>query len=59
MRSAPVGGGEVGQCIEWAPAHAAATAELLVRDSKDANGPLPSLTREGFTGLVEFAKLHG
>ncbi|GHA84206.1 hypothetical protein GCM10010330_42910 [Streptomyces tendae] len=41
------------------PAHAAATGEFLVRDSKDANGPLPSLTREGFTGLVEFAKLHG
>ncbi len=27
-------GGDGGQCVEWAPAHAAATGEFLVRDSK-------------------------
>ncbi|MEU9334069.1 DUF397 domain-containing protein [Streptomyces sp. NPDC048290] len=52
-------GGEGGQCIEWAPEHAAATGEFLVRDSKDPNGPRLALTREGFAGLVEFAKRHG
>ncbi|MFY1677281.1 DUF397 domain-containing protein [Streptomyces sp. WMMC905] len=52
-------GGEGGQCIEWAPEHAAATGELLVRDSKDPNGPHLALTREGFSALVEFAKHHG
>ncbi|MFC3347780.1 DUF397 domain-containing protein [Streptomyces echinoruber] len=52
-------GGEGGQCIEWAPEHAAATGDFLVRDSKDPNGPHLTLTREGFTGLVEFAKRHG
>ncbi|MFY1677464.1 MULTISPECIES: DUF397 domain-containing protein [unclassified Streptomyces] len=51
-------GGE-GQCIEWAPDHARATGEFLVRDSKGPNGPHLTLTREGFTGLVEFAKHHG
>ncbi|AWK09773.1 DUF397 domain-containing protein [Streptomyces spongiicola] len=51
-------GGE-GQCIQWAPDHARATGEFLVRDSKDPNGPHLTLTREGFAGLVEFAKHHG
>lgn len=52
-------GGDGGQCIEWAPDHARATGEFLVRDSKDPNGPYLALTRAGFTGLVEFAKHHG
>ncbi|MEU8681133.1 DUF397 domain-containing protein [Streptomyces sp. NPDC048611] len=47
-----------GQCIEWAPEHAAATGEFLVRDSKDQGGPHLALTRQGFAGLVEFAKSH-
>ncbi|MFI9050674.1 DUF397 domain-containing protein [Streptomyces sp. NPDC053427] len=47
-----------GQCIEWAPEHAAATGEVKVRDSKDPNGPHLTLTPEGFAGLVEFAKYH-
>ena len=51
-------GGE-GQCIEWAPGHARATGEFLVRDSKDPDGPHLALTRDGFAGLVEFAKHHG
>ncbi|MFD8429130.1 DUF397 domain-containing protein [Streptomyces coelicoflavus] len=52
-------GGEGGNCVEWAPAHAAATGEFLVRDSKDMCGPHLSLSHEGFAGLVEFAKHHG
>ncbi|MFE2929317.1 MULTISPECIES: DUF397 domain-containing protein [unclassified Streptomyces] len=52
-------GGDGGQCIEWAPHHARTTGEFLVRDSKNPNGPHLTLTHEGFTGLVEFAKHHG
>ncbi|UNO41559.1 DUF397 domain-containing protein [Streptomyces sp. MST-110588] len=52
-------GGDGGQCIEWAPDHARATGEFLVRDSKDPNGPRLALTRAGFAGLVQFAKRHG
>ncbi|OON70422.1 DUF397 domain-containing protein [Streptomyces tsukubensis] len=51
--------GNGGQCIEWAPEHTAVTGEFLVRDSKDPNGPHLNLTREGFAGLVAFAKDHG
>lgn len=51
-------GGE-GQCIEWAPDHARAAGEFLIRDSKNPNGPHLTLTNEGFAGLVEFAKHHG
>lgn len=28
-----------GDCVEWAPAHAAATGEIPVRDSKRPHGP--------------------
>lgn len=52
-------GGEGGECLEWAPDHARATGEFLVRDSKDPHGPCLSLTRDGFAALVEFAKRHG
>ncbi|MFH9297946.1 DUF397 domain-containing protein [Streptomyces sp. NPDC017520] len=51
--------GQGAECIEWAPEHAAATGEFLVRDSKDPNGPHLALTRDGFAGLVEFAKNRG
>ncbi|KRV50220.1 hypothetical protein AQ490_13960 [Wenjunlia vitaminophila] len=51
--------GQGGNCVQWAPDHARATGEFLVRDSKDPNGPHLTLTREGFAGLVEFAKRHG
>ncbi|MER5496165.1 MULTISPECIES: DUF397 domain-containing protein [unclassified Streptomyces] len=51
-------GGE-GQCVEWAPDHARATGEFLIRDSKNPDGPHLALTHEGFTGLVELAKRHG
>ncbi|MYR97066.1 MULTISPECIES: DUF397 domain-containing protein [unclassified Streptomyces] len=48
--------GQGGECIEWAPEHAATTGEYLVRDSKNPTGPRLSLTAEGFAGLVAFAK---
>ncbi|MEV0282421.1 DUF397 domain-containing protein [Streptomyces sp. NPDC050610] len=50
--------GQGAECIEWAPEHAAATGEFLVRDSKSPAGPHLTLTAEGFAGLVEFAKSH-
>ncbi|MFF4079342.1 DUF397 domain-containing protein [Streptomyces sp. NPDC001777] len=52
-------GGDGGQCIEWAPDHARATGEFLIRDSKNPDGPHLALTHEEFTGLVELAKHHG
>ncbi|MEC4018460.1 DUF397 domain-containing protein [Streptomyces sp. H27-D2] len=49
-------GGEGGQCIEWSPAAAAATGVVPVRDSKNPTGPVLTFTREGWAGLVEFAR---
>ncbi|MFJ2608205.1 DUF397 domain-containing protein [Streptomyces sp. NPDC087425] len=51
--------GQGGECIEWAPQHAAATGEFLVRDSKNPHGPQLALTAEGFAGLVTYAKRNG
>ncbi|MEU0764818.1 DUF397 domain-containing protein [Streptomyces microflavus] len=51
--------GDGGQCIEWAPEHAAATGEVLVRDSKTPTGPHLTLSPEGFAGLVAFARASG
>ncbi|ARF73528.1 DUF397 domain-containing protein [Kitasatospora albolonga] len=48
-----------GQCVEWAPAYAAATGKVLVRDSKNPVGPHLALSPESFTGLVTLAKAHG
>ncbi|MFE6686311.1 DUF397 domain-containing protein [Streptomyces sp. NPDC057743] len=52
-------GGNGGTCVEWAPEHAVATGEVLVRDSKDPNGPQLTLTPSAFAGLVAFAKSQG
>ncbi|MFE6972429.1 DUF397 domain-containing protein [Streptomyces sp. NPDC057682] len=51
--------GEGAECVEWAPAHAAATGEFLVRDSKTPDAPFLLLSRQGFAGLVEYAKYRG
>ncbi|MFB6816285.1 DUF397 domain-containing protein [Streptomyces sp. NPDC056347] len=51
--------GNGGQCIEWAPEHAAATGDYLVRDSKDPEGPHLSLTANQWAGLVAFARKNG
>ncbi|MFD7667254.1 DUF397 domain-containing protein [Streptomyces sp. NPDC059788] len=48
--------GDGGQCVEWAPGHAVATGEFLVRDSKVPGGPHLTLTGEAFTGLIRFAR---
>ncbi|KUL56313.1 hypothetical protein ADL32_29250 [Streptomyces albidoflavus] len=57
--AASVSSGPGGQCVEWAPAHALATGEFLVRDSKVQNGPHLTLSRESFAGLVALARARG
>ncbi|MFD5699111.1 DUF397 domain-containing protein [Streptomyces lasiicapitis] len=42
-------GAEGGQCVEVA----AATAAVHVRDSKDAAGPVLTVSREAWAGFVE------
>nr|WP_203605179.1 DUF397 domain-containing protein [Streptomyces sp. SID8014] len=51
--------GNGGECVEWAPEHAAATGEVLVRDSKTPHAPHLTLTPESFAGLVSLARAHG
>ncbi|MET7511441.1 DUF397 domain-containing protein [Streptomyces albidoflavus] len=48
--------GNSGERVEWAPAHAAATGEVLVRDSKTPKAPHLTLTPASFAGLVVLAK---
>ncbi|WP_275464298.1 DUF397 domain-containing protein [Streptomyces noursei] len=48
-----------GQCIEWAPEHAAAAGEVLVRDSKTPTGPHLTLSVGVWAELVDFAKSQG
>ncbi|RZE11343.1 DUF397 domain-containing protein [Streptomyces albidoflavus] len=48
-----------GQCLEWAPGHAAFTGQVLVRDSKTPHAPYLTLTPKSFAGLVSLAKAHG
>ncbi|MEU7178849.1 MULTISPECIES: DUF397 domain-containing protein [Streptomyces] len=48
-------GGE-GQCIEWAPAHAHATGEFLVRDSKDPHGPALTFESSAWSLFVTAVK---
>ncbi|MFE6100461.1 DUF397 domain-containing protein [Streptomyces laurentii] len=57
--SSTYSGGQGGQCVQWAPEHAAATGEFLVRDSKNPDGPHLTLTAGAFAGLVAVAKTHG
>ncbi|MEU0636176.1 DUF397 domain-containing protein [Streptomyces albidoflavus] len=45
-----------GQCVEWAPAHAALTGQVLLRDSKTPHAPHLTLTPASFAGLVSLAK---
>ncbi|GAA3187107.1 MULTISPECIES: DUF397 domain-containing protein [Streptomyces] len=47
-----------GSCVEWAPEYAAATGEVLVRDSKVPDGPNLTLTADAWAGLVAVAKSH-
>ncbi|MFE3084199.1 DUF397 domain-containing protein [Streptomyces albidoflavus] len=45
-----------GQCVEWAPEHAALTGQVLLRDSKTPHAPHLTLTPASFAGLVSLAK---
>ncbi|MEU8571328.1 DUF397 domain-containing protein [Streptomyces pathocidini] len=45
-----------GQCVEWAPEHAAATGEFLVRDSKDPSGPVLGFSADAFSSFVAGVK---
>ncbi|WEH29071.1 DUF397 domain-containing protein [Streptomyces sp. AM 3-1-1] len=48
--------GQGAECLEWAPQHAAATGEVLVRDSKRPEGPRLSFTEGDWRSLVALAK---
>jgi Domain of unknown function (DUF397) len=48
--------GDGGNCIEWAPDHAAATGAVPVRDSKDPNGPALTFGADAFAAFVTAVK---
>ncbi|MYU56873.1 MULTISPECIES: DUF397 domain-containing protein [Streptomyces] len=41
-----------GECIEWAPATAAATGIVPVRDSKDPHGPVLAIAPAAWSAFV-------
>lgn len=41
-----------GNCIEWAPGHAAATGVVPVRDSKDPHGPTLAFDAPAWTAFL-------
>ncbi|MFE7134833.1 DUF397 domain-containing protein [Streptomyces sp. NPDC057638] len=45
-----------GNCVEWAPAHAAATGSVPVRDSKRPTGPVLTVSPQAWSGLVALAR---
>ncbi|MFE7134834.1 DUF397 domain-containing protein [Streptomyces sp. NPDC057638] len=45
-----------GDCVEWAPAQAAATGFVPVRDSKCPTGPVLTLSPRAWSGLVALAR---
>ncbi|MGW0672603.1 DUF397 domain-containing protein [Streptomyces sp. NPDC002746] len=45
-----------GSCVEWAPAHAAATGTVPVRDSKSLGGPVLHIPTHAFTSFVTGVK---
>ncbi|MBC3841789.1 DUF397 domain-containing protein [Streptacidiphilus sp. 4-A2] len=49
-------GGNGGECIEWAPGHAAATGAIPVRDSKDPEGPALAFSPDAFSAFVQAVK---
>ena len=49
-------GGNGGQCIEWAPAKAAVTGLVPVRDSKDPSGPALAFPADAFAAFVDAVK---
>ncbi|MER0240802.1 DUF397 domain-containing protein [Streptomyces sp. HSW2009] len=49
-------GSNGGQCIEWAPARAATTGTVPVRDSKNPNGPTLAFGTTAWTAFVAGVK---
>ncbi|MBB5939892.1 DUF397 domain-containing protein [Streptomyces zagrosensis] len=45
-----------GNCIEWAPAHAATIGVVPVRDSKDPHGPALSFTAPAWSAFLAGVK---
>ncbi|MFJ4687275.1 DUF397 domain-containing protein [Streptomyces sp. NPDC088789] len=45
-----------GSCLEWAPANATTTGIVPIRDSKDAHGPVLTVSVQAFAGLVALAR---
>ncbi|RDG36705.1 DUF397 domain-containing protein [Streptomyces corynorhini] len=41
-----------GTCVEWAPAHSAATGTVPVRDSKVPRGPVLTVRTHAFASFV-------
>ncbi len=48
--------GNGGTCVEWAPAQAAATGMVSVRDSKDPSGPVLSVPSRSFAEFIAGVK---
>ncbi|TSB19390.1 DUF397 domain-containing protein [Streptomyces benahoarensis] len=48
--------GSGGSCVEWAPAHAAATGIVPLRDSKDPHGPALTVPATAFASFVAGVK---
>ncbi|SFC55456.1 DUF397 domain-containing protein [Streptomyces aidingensis] len=48
--------GQGGQCVQWAPDHARATGEFLVRDSKAPAGPALAFDGDGWGDFVSALK---
>jgi hypothetical protein len=44
--------GDGGNCVEWAPTHAATHGLVPVRDSKDPHGPALGFTAAAWTAFV-------
>ncbi|MFI9584646.1 DUF397 domain-containing protein [Streptomyces sp. NPDC052236] len=47
---------EGGNCLEWAPAIAAASGRVPVRDSKNPTGPMLMLAPHAWAELLDFAR---
>ncbi|WP_326699245.1 DUF397 domain-containing protein [Streptomyces sp. NBC_01754] len=45
-----------GTCVEWAPARAATTGTVPVRDSKNPDGPVLTVPATAFTAFVTGVK---
>ncbi|MFJ4687274.1 DUF397 domain-containing protein [Streptomyces sp. NPDC088789] len=48
--------GSGGSCVEWAPANATTTGIVPIRDSKDAHGPVLTVSAQAFAGLIALAR---